>query len=170
MIAGMTLNIFNNHAERVRMANLAQTVNVLQAVILTDEEKMLLTPTYYVMDMYKAHHDATLIPANIHTVDYTMDGHTVPAVSVSASTKDGALTVSLVNIDARSAQPVNIDIRGMQAKSITGQILKADQLQAHNTFDHPDVVKPVDFNGAKLMHGQIQVTLPPFSVVVLQVK
>lgn len=170
MIAGMTLNIFNNHADRVRMANLAQTVNVLQAVVLTDGEKMLLTPTYHVMDMYKAHHDATLIPANIHTVDYTMDGKSIPAVSVSASKKqDGVLTISLVNVDSESAQPVAIDVRGMQAKSIAGQILKADKLQAHNTFDHPDMVHPEGFTGAKLDGDHITLTMPPFSVIVLTV-
>jgi len=171
MIAGMTLNIFNNHADRVRMANLAQTVNVLQAVVLTDGEKMLLTPTYYVMDMYKAHHDATLIPAKIHTVDYTLEGKSIPAVSVSASKKEnGTLTISLVNVDSRSAQPVSIDLRGMHAQGVQGQILQAAKLQAHNTFDQPEGVHPANYNGAKLDGDQITLTMPPFSVIVLSVR
>src|SRR5690606_16205400 len=81
VIAGMTLNIFNNHAERVRMANLAQTINVLQAVILTEGEKMLLTPTYHVMEMYKVHQDAQLIPLHIKCGDYTFGDEKIPAIS-----------------------------------------------------------------------------------------
>ena len=107
MIAGVTLNIFNNHADRVRMANLAQTVNVLQAVILTDKEKMILTPTYHVLEMYNVHQDAMLIPLKITTTDYVFNGQKLPAVSASAS-KDsmGVIHISLVNIDPNKTQKV----------------------------------------------------------------
>src|SRR5688572_19324846 len=100
MIAGVTLNIFNNHAERVRMANLAQTINVLQAVILTNEEKMILTPTFHVMEMYNVHQDAKRIPLSLKTNDYTLGKEKLPAVSASASIdKNGVTHISLVNID-----------------------------------------------------------------------
>ena len=102
MIAGVTLNIFNNHSDRVRMANLAQTINVLQAVILTNKEKMILTPTYHVMEMYNVHQDARLIPLTIKTDDYTFGNEKLPSVSASAS-KDstGLIHISLTNINSK---------------------------------------------------------------------
>lgn len=171
MIAGVTLNIFNNHSDRVRMANLAQTINVLQAVILTDGAKMLLTPTYHVMEMYNVHQDATLLPLTVKSNNYTLDGENLPAVSVSAS-KDslGRTHISLTNIDASKAQTISIDAKGLNAKSITGRILASGKLQDHNSFTDTDKIKPVAFNGATLKNGQLNVTLPPFSVVVLELK
>jgi alpha-N-arabinofuranosidase len=109
VLAGATLNIFNNHAERVRMANLAQCVNVLQAVILTDKTKMLLTPTYYVMQMYSVHQDAKLLPLTINSPLYTFNGETLPALSASASKdKNGFVHVSLVNIDSKKENKIEI--------------------------------------------------------------
>ena len=101
MVAGTTLNIFNNHCDRVRMANLAQTVNVLQALILTKGHQMLLTPTYHVFDLYKVHQDAKLLPLQISAApDYTVDGQKLPALNVSASLDStGAVHISLVNLD-----------------------------------------------------------------------
>ena len=109
MIAGVTLNIFHKHAERVRIANLAQTINVLQAVILTNKEKMILTPTYHVLEMYNVHQDATLLGLKIATNDYLFNGQKLPAVSASAS-KDstGVIHVSLVNIDPNKNQTVSL--------------------------------------------------------------
>ena len=124
MIAGATLNIFNNHCERVRMANLAQTVNVLQAVILTNKEKMLLTPTYHVMEMYNVHQDATLLPIDVKSNDYVVGTEKLPAVSVSASRDQAGVThISLVNIDATKQQEISIDIRGSKYNSVSGRIL-----------------------------------------------
>jgi alpha-N-arabinofuranosidase len=94
MIAGTTLNIFHKHCERVRMANLAQTINVLQAVILTNEEKMILTPTYHVLEMYNVHQDATLLPLELKSTDYTLGADKLPAISASASKdKNGVIHV-----------------------------------------------------------------------------
>ncbi|MGZ5134341.1 MAG: alpha-N-arabinofuranosidase, partial [Flavitalea sp.] len=99
LIAATTLNIFNNHSDRVRMANLAQTVNVLQAIILTEGRKMLLTPTYHIFDLYKVHQDAKYLPLKITTPDYTLDNQQIPAVNVSASQDStGAINISLVNV------------------------------------------------------------------------
>ncbi|UII23438.1 alpha-N-arabinofuranosidase [Fulvivirga ligni] len=171
MIAGTTLNIFNNHSERVRMANLAQTVNVLQAVILTDGEKMLLTPTYYVLNMYKVHHDATLIPVDLKTADYQFNGEKLPAVSVSASKdKNGAVHITLVNIDAAKSQSVTINLGNIDGKNLTGQILQSDKLQNHNTFDQPNAIQPTDFKDFKHKKNELTVKLPAFSVVMLEIK
>ncbi len=171
MIAGVTLNIFNNHCDRVRMANLAQTINVLQAVILTKEEKMILTPTYHVMEMYNVHQDALMLPVSVTSSDYVFGEKKIKAVSASASkNKNGAVHISLVNIDAHNEQEVTIDLGEVNAKSVTGRILRADKLQDHNAFDNPQKVKPVTFSGAVLSGNNLSVKMPPFSVVVLELK
>ncbi len=171
MIAGTTLNIFNNHCERVKMANLAQTINVLQAVILTEEEKMLLTPTYHVMEMYKVHQDAMMIPIHIKSEVYQVGKDSLEAISVSASiNKEGKVHISLVNIHANQTEKVAISIRGMTAKNITGRILNANKLQAYNTFDAPNKIQVSNFQGASLDGDKVSVDLPPFSVVVLEVE
>jgi alpha-N-arabinofuranosidase len=171
MIAGATLNIFHNHADRVRMANLAQTINVLQAVILTKEEKMILTPTYHVMEMYNVHQDAKQVPLTLTCNDYTFGNEKLPAVSASAS-KDstGKLHISLVNIDAKATQEISVDIEGGNYKTVSGRILTADKLQDHNTFETPAKIKPTTFQGATLNGKTLNVKLPPFSVVVLALK
>lgn len=168
MIAGATLNIFNNHCDRVRMANLAQTINVLQAVILTNEEKMLVTPTYHVMEMYAVHHDAVMLPLTVTSKDYILGEKKLKAISASASKdKNGDVHISLVNIDAKNEQQVVIDLGNLGAKSVTGRILRSDKIQDHNTFENPEKVKPTGFDGATINGNILKAKLPPFSVVVL---
>jgi len=171
MIAGATLNIFNNHSDRVRMANLAQCINVLQSVILTDREKMILTPTYYVMEMYNVHQNATLLPVQIKSNDYVLDNKKLPAVSVSAS-KDslGAVHISLVNIDAKKGQDISVNLKSIHHNSVTGRILTSGKLQDFNSFDNPGKIKPAAFNGANFSSNTLNVKLPPFSLVVLEIK
>ena len=171
MIAGITLNIFNNHADRVRVANLAQIVNVLQAVILTNEEKMLLTPTYHVMKMYNVHQDATLVPITIESTFYEYQGKKLTAVSASAS-KDasGSLNVSLTNIDYLKPQEVLINLRGEDFSTLTGSILSSSKINDFNSFETPNKIVVQDFKGAKLEKGILKLTLPAYSVVVLNLK
>ena len=171
MIAGVTLNIFNNHCDRVRMANLAQAINVLQAVILTNKEKMILTPTYHVMEMYNVHQDATLLPVSVKTNDYIVNNEKLPAVSVSASKdKNGTVHISLVNIDMHNNQSVEINFDNVKINSLTGRILVSPKIQDCNTFDNPEKIKPGIFNGANFKDKNIHVKLPPASVVVLEIK
>jgi alpha-N-arabinofuranosidase len=171
VLAGATLNIFHKHSGRVRMANLAQTVNVLQAVILTNEEKMLLTPTYHVLEMYKVHQEATQLPVEIKTDDYTLGSEKIPSVSVSASrSESGTIHVSLVNIHAKQPKEISVAFQGAKMKSVTGRILTSVNLNDHNTFDKPVAVAPKPFTETKLAGDRITVKLPPFSVVVLEVK
>ncbi|WP_341227820.1 alpha-L-arabinofuranosidase C-terminal domain-containing protein [uncultured Arcticibacterium sp.] len=169
MIAGMTLNIFNNHADRVRMANIAQVVNVLQAVILTDEERIILTPTYHVMEMYKIHQDAVQIPVYLKTEDYVFGDKKLPAISASAS-KDasGKVHVSVVNIDMNKSHKISLDMRGENFKDVSGRILSSPSIQDHNTFAKPNKITPKKFNGAKLINNKMDVVVPPFSVLVLE--
>ena len=171
MIAGITLNIFNNHCDRVKMANLAQCINVLQAVMLTNEEKLVLTPTYHVMEMYNVHQNALLIPVSVASSDYSFGSNQLKAVSVSASKdKNGTVHISLVNIDAHKPQDVNIDIGDVSVSSVSGRILRSENLQDYNSFDQPDKIKPQNFSGAKLNGSTIQLKMPPFSVIVLELK
>ena len=171
MIAGVTLNIFHKHAERVRIANLAQTINVLQAVILTNKEKMILTPTYHVLEMYNVHQDATLLGLKIATNDYIFNGQKLPAVSASAS-KDstGVIHVSLVNIDPNKTQTVSLNLNVEKVNSVTGRVLASKKVQDHNSFDEPAKIKPADFKGFILNKKSLSVTLLPASVVVLTIK
>lgn len=171
MIAATTLNIFNNHCDRVRMANLAQTVNVLQAVILTDDEKMLLTPTYHVMKMYNVHQDALLLPVDLSNCDYRMGEEKLPALSVSASKDNGGVVhISIANIDSRETRTVSVELRGMPVASAEALILKSGRLQDYNTFEQPEKIKPSAFLQFKRSGNTIELDLPPFSVVVLAVK
>jgi alpha-L-arabinofuranosidase len=171
MIAGVTLNIFNNHSDRVRMANLAQTVNVLQAVILTDKEKMILTPTYHVMEMYKVHQDARLLNVKFNNKRYSYNKESLPAISISASADSaGVMHISVVNIDAHKGQQVKIKTGTKKISGITGRVLRSERLQDHNTFEAPDKVTPVAFNDLKVKDDYIELSIPPFSVVVLEVK
>jgi len=171
MIAGCTLNIFNNHCDRVKMANLAQIINVLQAVILTEGEKMIVTPTYHVMEMYNVHQGAVMLPVTVASNKYVLDKDMLDAVSVSASRDNsGTVHISLVNIDARNEQEVKIDLQGLSENTVTGRILRSDKLQDHNTFDDPQKIKPAAFAGASLNGNSLAVKMPPFSVVVLELK
>lgn len=169
MIAGATLNTFHNHCDRVRVANIAQCVNVLQSVVLTEGEKMILTPTYHVMEMYNVHQDALMLPINLKTGDYTFGAQKLPAISASASRdKAGKVHISLVNIDPNHPQEVTISLRGLTAKSAKGRILTSEKVQDYNAFDQPEKIKPLDFKGFTFSGDTLKVTLPPVSVVVLE--
>ena len=169
MIAGVTLHIFHKHCDRVRIANLAQTVNVLQAVVLTEGDKMLLTPTYHVMEMYNVHQDALLLPIDVRVSDYTFGNQKLPAVSASASRdKAGRVHISLVNIDPNRSQEVSVTLRGCKASGVSGQILTSSKVQDHNSFEDPNKIKPADFKAAVLKNEELKITLPPVSVVVLE--
>lgn len=171
MIAGTTLNIFNNRCDRVRMANLAQTVNVLQAVVLTEGEKMVLTPTYHVMEMYTVHHDALMVPLEISSAKYVVDRDTLNAISASASRDaKGVLHISLVNIDAAKVQEVSVDIAGAGIRTVQGRILSSAHLQDHNTFAEPALVKTAEFHGARVDGSTLRITMPAYSVVVLSLR
>jgi len=171
MVAALSLNVFNHHAARVKMANLAQTINVLQAVILTEGAKMLLTPTYHVYYLYRVHHDATLLPTELTGPQYVFESHQIPALNVSASRdKAGKVHVSLVNTDPHRAIELHAQLQGMKAKRITGQVLTGAEMTAHNTFEKPTAVEPAPFGDAQVTEGGFRTTLPAKSVVVLAIE
>jgi alpha-N-arabinofuranosidase len=169
LVAGVTLNILNQHCDRVRGANIAQTVNVLQAMVLTQDEKMLLTPTYHVYEMYKVHQDAALLPVALTCGEYAYEEQTIPAISASASRDaEGKVHVSLCNVDPGQEKGVDVTLRGFEPSTFSGRILTGDAINAHNTFEQPGAVQPTSFSSARLEGGTISVVLPPRSVVVLE--
>jgi alpha-L-arabinofuranosidase len=171
LLAASTLNIFNNHCDRVKMANLAQTVNVLQSVILTKGAQMILTPTYYVFDLYKVHQDATLLPTQMISPDYSYDDKTIPAVNVSASQdSSGVVHISLVNIDPTKYVEVHTALNNISANNISGEILTADHFNDYNSFNDPNKIKPATFNNFKKDNNGLDIKLPPMSVVMVTVK
>jgi alpha-N-arabinofuranosidase len=167
--AALNMNIFNNHCDRVKMTNIAQTINVLQAVILTEKEKMLLTPTYWAFWLYKVHQDATLLPVSLSCGKYELNGQKIDAVSVSAS-KDagGKIHVTLVNIDPNREQVIDAELQGATIKNVTGKALTSAKLNDHNTYDNPNTVTVKDFKGAKISKAALSVILPPKSVVMIE--
>ena len=169
LVASLHFDIFSDHADRVKMANIAQMVNVLQAMILTSDERMLLTPTYHVFEMYRPYMDATRLPLELKAPMYRLGETSIPAVHGSAVRgKDGKVYVALTNLHPDKPARVSAGIGGLDAKSVSGRVLTAPSITAHNSFDRPDEVKPVAFTGARLDGGLLQVQLPPRSVVMLQ--
>ena len=168
LVAGLTFNIFHVHCDRVRMANIAQTVNVLQAMILTDGAKMLLTPTFHVFEMFAVHQGATLLPTHLQSDVYASGDKEIPAVSASAS-KDAQNSVhlSLCHTDPTKRATVEVELRGAPLGKVSGRVLAADAMNAHNTFDQPNALAPRDFSDFKVDGAKLSVTLPPASVAVL---
>jgi len=171
LVAALNINIFMKHADRVRMANIAQMVNVLQAMILTREEQMVLTPTYHVFDMYRPFQDAIYLPVELKSPWYNMDQWVMPSVSVAAARgSDGLVHVALANVDPNRSVTVSAALSGVAATTVSGRILTAPTLQAHNDFGSADAVKPAPFNGAQVAGGSLTATLPPHSVLVLELR
>ena len=168
LIAGISLNIFNSHCDRVQMANLAQIVNVLQALILTRGEEMILTPTYHVFDLYQVHQDADLLDFQLECTDYELKGEKIPVLSASVSKKEaGRINVTLCNLHATEA--VNLECLfnsgELKLKKVEALVLTADAVNAFNSFAEKDKVKPVTFNDVKINEKGFTVTLPSASVL-----
>jgi alpha-N-arabinofuranosidase len=171
LVAGINLNIFNNRADRVRVANIAQMINVLQAVILTQDDKMILTPTYHVFDLYKVHQDATLLPTVLQGDNYQFQSEAIPALSASASRDSaGRIHVTVCNLDPGKSRRLLVDARGASVSKVSGQLLTADAINAYNSFDRPNLVAPVPFSEAKVVEGKVETVVPPKSVVALELQ
>jgi alpha-N-arabinofuranosidase len=166
VLAGLNLNVFHAHADRVKMTNIAQMINVLQAMILTDKEKMLLTPTYHVFEMYKPFQNATLLPAELSTPEYKVGDVSIPAVSVSAARGKDGIVLALVNTDPNNAARVTTKIAGATAKKMSARILTAPAMNTHNTFAAPNTVQPAAFTAGKRSGDTWTFDVPAKSVVV----
>ena len=170
MVAALHFHVFHRHAERVRMANIAQTVNVLQAMILTEGERMVLTPTYHVFEMYIPFQDATFLPVRFagEVPAYSLGEYSVPAVSVTAARgADGQFYVSLANLDPDESAEITLAIEGAAPGDASAEILTAAQMDSHNTFEAPDIVRPAPFTDFTLQDGVLRVALPAKSIVMI---
>jgi alpha-N-arabinofuranosidase len=171
IVAATTFDIFNKYCDRVRMANIAQTVNVLQAMILTDKEKMLLTPSYHVFEMYSTHQDATMVPCDVQSERYAFGDYDVPAISASASVNgDGKLHITLSNANPHKDIAVELFVRGLKGGQVQGRVLQGSSMNAHNTFDNPNNIRPSAFGEVKLSDDGLALTMPKMSVVALEVR
>lgn len=169
MVAALNLNIFNRHCDRIAMANIAQVVNVLQAVILTEGARIVKTPTYYIFEMYKRHQNAVLVDCYFDVPSEECEGHTVPLISSSASVNEkGELTVTIANISLSEEIECSAEITGGYAE-VSGTVLTGN-MGDFNSFEAPDVVKPETFEGAVLKDGVLTAKLPPCSIVALVLK
>lgn len=159
MVAALTLNIFHKHADRIHMANIAQTVNVLQAMILTEGDKMVKTPSYHVFDLYKVHQDADLVASY---------GDESETLSYTVSKKDGVISISVCNYSLTETQ--TLDVAGEFGDTIAeARYITADKVDAHNDFEHPENITIKDFDGAKLVDGQLSITILPMSVATVRI-
>lgn len=173
IVAALNFNIFHKYTRRLKMANIAQVVNVLQAMILTDDTRMVLTPTYHVFEMYNVHQDAEYLATECISPKLACDRSIpVPEVDVTASRKDGEMHISLVNSDLKKSVKVQIGFDNPSAisKILSARVLSSADVHDHNDFDSPETVKPVAFKDYKLTKTGLEVTLPPCSIVALSAK
>lgn len=170
--AAIYLNIFNNHAKRVKMANIAQTVNVLQAMLLTEGDQIVKTPTFYVFKMFKPHMDAALLPLNLESESYILEGDSVPAISASASkSNDGTINITLANVDPNASQTLSITLdEDVKLEVIHGEIITAPEMNSYNDFNKPEEISTKDFKAYKIEKTSIKVEIPAKSVVLLSFK
>jgi len=170
ILAALNLNIFARHADRVRMANIAQMINVLQAMIMTDKEKMVLTPTYYVYKMYVPFQDATFVPVTFDAGSYTHDNITLPRVdALAAKDTSGKLWLEITNLDPNQPVEIEANLGGITAKSAAGETLTAPKVDSVNTFDAPNTVVPKPIS-ARAQGGKLALKLEPKSVTVVSVE
>ena len=169
MVAAMSLNIFHRHTARLKMANIAQIVNVLQAMILTKGNEMVLTPTYHVFRMYNVHQNAQYVPTECNAADMVApSGRIMPEVSVTASKDaDGKLHVSIANPVVDKAQTLVLSFDDLNPKNVTGEVLAAPTIQSYNDFGKEPAVAPKPFTAFKKNGKTLTVTVPAASVVAL---
>lgn len=172
MVAAWHFDVFHRYADRLTMANIAQTLNVLQAVLLTDPDggDLVRTPTYHVFEMNKGHQDATVLPTTVAGPSRSIGGNDIPLTSASASTKDGRVLVSVSNVDLENPLEIELTFRGGTVSDASGRLLTADAPDAHNRPGAPDAVSPLPLEGIQVTADGLRLTLPPhsFATVSLQ--
>ena len=170
LVAGINLNLFNKHCDRVKMANIAQMVNVLQSVILTEGKKMVKTPTWHVFNLYKVHQDNDLVESSLVGNEEVGIGDLKAQKLTESVTMDkkGKLYVTMTNMSLDASEPMEISLNGAKVKAVTGQIVTG-KMDAHNTFKAPNKVQGADFNDVTVTKDGLSFELPPRSVVLLEV-
>ena len=170
LVAGINLNIFNKHCDRVKMANIAQLVNVLQSVILTEGPKMVLTPTYHVFNMYKCHQENELVDSYLETKEIGEGDSMIPNMNESVSIdKDGKLHITMTNLSLTEANDIEAVLTDTEIRSVKGSII-TQKMTAYNTFENPECVKTVDFDAVTINGGKLIFSIPACSVLHLEVE
>jgi alpha-N-arabinofuranosidase len=168
LCAALMLHIFHKHAERIRLANLAQTINVLQAIMLTDDEKMLKTPTYHVFDLFQRHQDARWLPLTWADEPSTIEPG-LPRLDVSASIAgDAKVTTTMINLSASESAELSLEFVGRSVASVSGRVMDGD-VTAHNTFEHPDSVSIREMPVLATANGEVAAKLPPCGIASIEV-
>jgi alpha-N-arabinofuranosidase len=171
VVAALNINIFARHADRVRGANIAQMINVLQSMIITDKEKMVLTPTYYVFKMYVPFQDATVVPVTYNAGSYTVDSvkFKLPRIdAIAAKDTNGKLWIAVTNVDPNQSAQVELSVAGVKARTVSGETLSGAKVDSINTFDAPNTVVPKKISGS-ISNGKVELKLEPKSVTVVSV-
>ncbi len=166
MVAAINLNLFQKHCDRVKMANIAQLVNVLQSVILTEGEKMVLTPTYHVFDMYKQHREGELIDSNLCIKQIGTENEKIPNLSECVSIKDGKIFITMANLDLHNSYDMEAEMVDFPVTKCHSSILTGE-MNAHNTFTESEQVKPEVYEGVKLVDGKVSISIPPCSILAI---
>lgn len=169
LVAGINLNIFNNHADRISMANIAQIVNVLQSVILTSGSEMIKTPTYHIFDMYKVHQDANLVPIDFKTENYEYNDESIPALTASASEKDGVINITITNANPNKAIPLVCQL-GKDFESAIGKIVTGEKITDYNDFGKNENVSIESFKLNEIKNETLQIEIPAHAVILVQLK
>ncbi|MCL5069342.1 MAG: hypothetical protein M1308_00335 [Actinobacteria bacterium] len=170
VVTASTFNIFNNHCDRVKMTNIAQLVNILQSLFITEEEKIVLTPTYYVFKMYKEHQNNTLLPIKVTCKEYKFQDMKIPQINASASkSSSGEINITVCNTNPKSSAIVDCRVNEHKINCASGKIISASDMDAHNTFEKPDVIKIADFNSFQYGETNLTIKLPPMSIVSLNI-
>ncbi len=170
LVASVNLDLFNKYCRRVKMANIAQTINVLQAMILTKDDQMVKTPSYYVFKMYTVHHDATLLPSDILCENYSMDNESVPALSATASKDEsGKIHVTITNLNPNKNIDVSCDLRGMsKVNFVKGSIVTGEKINSYNDFGKEEQVNLKSFSDVKVSGNAVSVNVPSKSVIMIE--
>lgn len=172
MVAALSFNIFHKYTERLKMANIAQIANVLQSMVLTKGDKMVLTPTYHVFRMYNVHQEAINLPLTCSSKTFTdANGRECPIVDATASRNaEGTINVTLTNTDLENDAEITVSIASDGKPSVVGEILTSGNIADYNDFDSPDTVQPAEFKGFKVKDGKIIVRMPAKSIVSLCIR
>lgn len=171
LVAGINLNIFNNHCDRIQMANLAQMINVLQSVILTDGDKIILTPTYHVFKMFSVHQNAQLLETELTKSYYHYGDDKIDQLSVSSSMDSGGkIHITLCNLDPNNEVEIDCQLIGASKSIISATILTSNEMNSRNTFENPEAIIETSFKNIELNNNIIHTCIPSKSVVLLTIE
>ncbi len=171
IVAGVNLNLFNHHCDRIQMANIAQMINVLQSVILTEGDKMILTPTYHVFKMFSVHQNAELLETSLEDTYYHYGKEKINQLSASSSMDaEGRIHISICNLDPIQEVKIDCLLLGATKTKISGTILTSNEMNARNTFEEPNTIGEAKLLNLSLENNQIHASIPPKSVVVIKLE